>query len=576
MILLLLLAAAVAGPLVEWDLETDDGGFTVSGDTEQWTWGEVTNGPASGFDGANAWAVGLTADYLNDAVDYLEVPVPDLSGADYPVLSFTHWHDLDVGDHGWIEADSGNGWAVVTPLYGYPTTTGWTGSSHGWEPVGVDLSAFGDAPRLRFVFSADPSSVADGWYIDNVGIFDGDITPPRVLSVSGPTDTEDLTGPYPVNVEADDDVGVTAMSLVWSADGGAEQTVWMTEGEGAWSGAIPGQEPDTVVSFHVLATDGANASRSPADGTLDFRVYLPAPQSLVGPEGRVIDDVATVTWSPPVSVHPVTSYRVYRDGVAVAETADTAAEVPLVDGVNRCEVRAVFDVGEGDPSNEIVIDSSVPTVRALEPAFAYAGETVRVELLGAYLFLVDGEVSADFGAGVYTRDIEVLDVDRAILTLEVADDAEAGTPRDVVIGGPLGETVAPEAFLVASADDAPRLVEVAPTEVYQGDVVEITVTWVGALGGTPEVDFGDGAVVESVEVVDATHAIALVAIAPNAPLGDHAVTLDDGRRIFEGVSLEVKDVLITTGGPCGCASGAGAGSLAAVLVGVLAALRRRG
>ena len=573
--MILLAAAAVAGTLADWPLDDTDGGFVSSGDTDQWQWGAVAAGPGTGFDSANAWAVGLTAAYLNDSTDALEIPMPDLEGAVYPVLVFTQWFALDEGDFAWIEVDAGNGWIQRAPLYGYPTAWGWTGTSAGWERVGVDLRGVGSTPRVRLVFAANTSGVAEGWFVDNVSVCDGDVTPPHISPLVELADTEDVSGPYAVEVVAVDDVDVASVALVWSPSGGAETVVWMEESDAGWTGTIPGQPPDTVVGYRVVASDGVNEASQPISGELEFRVYLPAPTDLQGPQERVIDDSVLLSWAPPTSVHSLLGYRVYRGDTLVAETATAEAEVPLVDGLDTFVVTALYDVGEGDPSDPVTVDASVPAVRSITPAEGYPGETLRIDVVGAYLFLAEGGVSMDFGSGVFTRAIDVANVDRARVTVVIDPDDAAPGLRDLVITTAQGDTVAPAAFTVLDAAGAPHIVDVSPAEIRQGETAVLTLHLVGELSGVPVLNFGEGLVVERVVVEDPTTLTATVSAGGGAPLGDHPITLDDGVRIYEGATLAVADVSIPTGDPCGCASGGVPAASGGVLLAVSLVRRRR-
>ena len=393
MIVLALLATAHASEaVVAWDLEQDDGGFVPGGDLLQWKWGRVLAGPGSGYDGENAWGIGLGGPYLNDAVEYLEIPVPDLSSVAAPSLHFMHWYALGAGDTGAVEVDGGGGWVTVDPVYGYPDHVAWSGSSGGWVPVTVNLDGLGPSPRVRLVFSADTSGVGTGWFVDQVGIWDGDITAPRVSALDELADTEDLDGPYAVAAQVDDDSGVAGVDLFWSV-GGTESSAPMTnDGPGSYEGTIPGQAPDTVVEYWVVATDGANEARAPVASALDFRVYLPAPTGLIGPGGRVVATSAILSWTAPVSIHPVLGYEVFVGDTTVAAAAGTSAEVALTGTDDTFTVRALYAAGLGDPSDPLTVDAVIPAIVSLAPAEAFAGDHLRVELAGDYMLLVEGGV----------------------------------------------------------------------------------------------------------------------------------------------------------------------------------------
>jgi hypothetical protein len=566
-----LVALAAATPVTAWDLESDDGGFVEDGELRQWAWGAVTNGPGAGFDGARAWGTGLTRDYLNDSTDTLEIPLPDLGDVTRPVLRFRHWYETGAGDLAWIEvaADEVNGFRTVSPVYGYPTPDGFTGASGAWEDVLVDLRGYGDTPRLRLVFYADRSGVGAGWFVDDVELHDGDIAPPRLSDLTALDDTDDLAGPYVVEVRAEDDVGVHGATLWYTVDG-VETPVDMTEaGGGRWRGEIPGQPVDTEVGYRVSSTDGTNTSGLPGSNSLlGFRVRLPAPTDLAGPDGRVVGTTVPLSWTAPVSRHDVLGYEVLRGDEVVATSIGAAVDVPVSGDGDAFAVRALYDVGTGDLSDEIAVSADVPVLDGLSPADAWRGETLRVTLTGDYLLLVEGDLVASLGAGVTVVDAEVRDVDSAWLTLVVDADAAPGA-RDLTIATSLYEVTLADAFVIADDDDRPRLTDLEPASIRQGATETFEIAFGGELAGTPTVELGDGFVVQSVEV-DGDVVRAVVACATNAPVGEHAVRLDDGVRVFEGVSLTVKDTSPAQPGTCGTPAPAWLAGL-----GIIASLSRR-
>lgn len=549
MIALLLASVATAGPLVLYDLQSNDGGFTATGDAGQWEWGVVVNGPGGGFDGSRAWTTGRVSNYLNASADYLEVPVPSLVGVARASFTFQHWYEITPGDYAWVEVDTGNGWTAIEPLYGYPVGGGYTGASGGWRPAVYDLSAYGTSPRVRFVFQTDLSGVSAGWTVDQVAFHDGDVAAPKLWDVTPLSDTDDLEGPYTVEVHAVDDTAVTGVDLVWRADGDEGVVAMESVGSDTWRGALPAQPPDTEITYWVEGTDGLNAAREPFDDDLSFRVYLPAPTDLVGPAGRVVDTEATLSWTAPDGRNEVLGYEVVRGGLVVAQSATTEAVVPLAGGGDAFAVRAVYAAGPGDLSDHYYVDSVVPTVSALAPAEGWPGDTLRVALTGSYLLLVDGEVTANLGAGVAVTDIDVRDVDRAWLSLTVSDDAGAG-PRALVLQNGDDVLTVPDAFTVLDGDDRPRLLGVSPAVLRQGDEGELTLDLVGDLAGDPVVDLGEGVVTGAVRYEGDTLVVPY-AVTATAPLGERPVTLDDGVRVFRGATLEVKDTLPTTQRGCG-------------------------
>ena len=547
--MILLSTALAANLILDLSLDEDDGGLTPEVGDLQWEFGEPSTGPQSAFTGTNVWATRLDAPYLNDADGRLLLPSEDLTSLTSPQLAFWHWSDIHGSDVARIEVLDGSTWTLIEPVYDYPTGDGFTGSSDGWQFVVVDLQGVSNLDQVRLRLIADESVQDAGWYIDAIQVWDGDVAEPQLDDLDLLDDTDDLDGPYLVSVAAEDDVALVQVQLVVSLDGGSDSLVEMSMDGDRWVGEVPGQAPDTQVSYAVVATDGANSARLPLVGYEGFRVRLPAPTGLVGPEGRVVDVVAGLDWTPPESDHTVLEYRIWRDE-DVVEVVDTPpAEVELL-GDDRFSVSAVFDAGEGDRSKTLVLNSSRPRVTAVEPPEFWQGESVRLEVEGSYLLLVQGDVEASLGPGVTVTAIEVLDVDRCEVLVEVAETAEVGQRELVLTTGNL-EVIADVQVLLSDGSDRPALLDVLPAELTQGESGTLRIRASQPLNELPLVDLGDEVVVERVRMSGDDTVLVDVVVGPSAPVGWRPVEVDDGRRLLSGVEFEVVAYApeVTTCGP---------------------------
>lgn len=564
-----LVAAALATPIESWTLEQDDGALRPGAGDLQWEWGTPTTGPTGGATGTRVWGTQLDGPYLNDAEGRLDLPSRSLAGVSEPMLVFAHWSDIAEGDAAWVEADFGSGYEVLDPPYGYPGAEGFTGVSGGWQTAFFSLEGLTDTSRVRLVFSADASVQGAGWYIDDLELWDGDVVPPRVAVLAAPADTDDLLGPYPVEAAIEDDHTVAEALVHWQTadDVGAEP---LSVVGGVWSGGVPAQPADTEVTWWISASDGLNTVETDAES---FRVRLPAPTDLTGPEGRVVDTQAELVWVEPVSRHAVASYVVERAGVEVGEVDEPLATVDLEgDGLDVFQVRARYDVGLGDASDPVTLDVLLPRVVGLDPDAGFQGDQLTVQLEGEWLLLLDGDVDVGLGEGVQVPEVDVLDVDRLELQVVVDEDASEG-PRDLLLRS--GEVVVSlqDAFEVLDGQGRPALTGVTPDSVRQGDVVTVVIeSTAGFASEALLLDVGEGVLVEDVRVNGATVEADLV-VAPSAPLGLRPVTLDDGERLFEGVELRVRDALPTDPGTCSVVDRRGLGVLA-VLAGLLFVRRR--
>ena len=560
--------------ILAMDFSVEDGGLTSTGDTLQWEWAPVQTGPAAG---AVGWSTRPAGNYLHDSSDQLEVSLGDPSTLTRPVLRVEHAYDIRNGDVGVLQASTGAEWVDVSPVFGYPVTEGFVGTSPSTVTSWFNLSAHA-APdvRVRFAFSADAGFAGAGWFIGAVSLYEGDPVPPQVTPVTEPVDTQDLVGPYAVVVEVVDDQQVDSVNLVWS-HGGGTQTVSMTDdGFGTWSAGIDAALPNDVVSWHVNASDGFNVSRWPDATEASFRVFLAAPTDLFADhEGRKVTQELLLTWEPPVGPHAVESYRVYEAGEidAISESDTESALVPLTVGPTAVfEVSAIFAPGEGDRSEALAVEVEVPRLLSVSPPTAFHGDRVYVELSGEHLYLVSDQTTLSLD-DLSVESVWVLDAQRLRAQIVVPVDAPAGS-RDVVVTGGQGTFTFSNAFEIVG-EDPPKLVSITPNKLVQGEQESMLVLANANFDGDVEVRVDeDLLVVPPITVNGATARFALAAKA-TAAAGPHTVVLDDGDRLWT-IEVDVDEFRVSPRANCSVVPADSSGGLG-WLMGCLAfGLLRRG
>jgi hypothetical protein len=540
-----------AVPIVIVDLDESDGGLTPSAGG-QWEWGVPTSGPG-GTD--RVWATRLAGNYLNDSDDTLTFDLPDVAGALAPVLVVDAAWDVRVGDFGTVELDNGSGFRRLDPVYGYPAAAGFVGVSDGYQPESFDLSGATASARVRLRFQADSSATAAGWYVRSLAIYDGDATAPRIDALAVPVDTQDVDGPYPIELAVDDDVGVTSVAVMASFGAASAVEFPAVDLGDRWHVDLPSQPPGTVVRWWAVASDGSNEAVYPATGDLGFRVFLAAPTRLSGPEGRIVATSVHLAWSPPATPEPVRGYRVVEvgDESHPIDVIDPEADVPLApDGSHTWTVCGRFDAGFGDSSAPLHLDPSVPELGEVSPAIGWPGDRIRVSIGGQSLFLLDGVSELDLGDGIAVESLAVVDVNDARAVIRVADDAAVG-PRDLAVSGPYGEYAFPAVFDVADAADRPAIVDVGPASVAQGFAGSVRFTASDPFAGevTPLVD--DDLVITGV-TTDANAVTIDLVVSGVAGVGSHPIELDDGERLW-AADLVVTERIVTTGSGCSTSPG---------------------
>ena len=151
------------------DFDTDDGGFTISGTSPSWEWGEPTTGPGFAYSEPNVWATNLGDNYNSNEQSYITSPVIDLSGYAglAPTISFMHWMDSESNTWDWgaveVTKDSGATWQTVFEKFG--DVTSWTRKS-----IQLDASYAVSDFQFRFYFKSDGSGQYAGWFIDDVAV----------------------------------------------------------------------------------------------------------------------------------------------------------------------------------------------------------------------------------------------------------------------------------------------------------------------------------------------------------------------------------------------------------------------
>ena len=552
----LLGATSVGAALEVWDFSAGDQGLVSEGDTLQWRW-EAT--PDAG-PGGPSWGTNPDGQYLQDTDDALRLVLPSLAAAKTPTLVVHHAYDVVPGDRAVVEVDDGSGWGLLTPDGGLPDPVdGFVGSSGGWVTSRFDLTGLGPELSVRFRLVADASQADEGWYLQRLELFDGDVTPPRITEISVPQDNQGVEEGQAVTVRVDDDVAVDEVTLVYQLDGdGVDHLVTMGrltpgEGSGLFEGQIPGQPADTMVSWFVTASDGSQSTRFPAATDASFRVFLAAPSQVevTEPLDRVASEVE-LAWAAPESPHGVDHYQVLQGGVAVAMFEGEGGVVPLTPGTDaRITVHADYGpLGVGDPSEALTLGLEVPELVALRPAESFAGTSRWVEVEVAGLYLLEGATEVSLGEGVSVDAVEVRDVEHAQLLVTPSSDAVG--LHDLHIHGPHGSARFPGAFEVVDQAEAPRILSVSPPTLLQGAEDVFTVVASEGFGSELIAVVGDEDLVLTRGPTTPGAADALevgVAAKRSAAVGDHVVLIDDGVRLWE-VPIEVTEQRVAPARSC--------------------------
>lgn len=175
---------------------------------------------------------------------------------------------------------------------------------------------------------------------------------------------------------------------------------------------------------------------------------------------------------------------------------------------------------------------AIAQIAGISPQSAAPGQSLSVAVTGSGTHFQDGITTADFGAGVTVAGVTVTDATHATASIVVTPGAALGF-RNVVLTTGSESAALLNGFLVNTATATESLDSVSPSTAAQGQTIDVVikgtntsfVPWVSTL------DFGPGITFVSASVVDATTMKARIAVASNAAVGAHDVSVTTGTDV---------------------------------------------
>lgn len=165
---------------------------------------------------------------------------------------------------------------------------------------------------------------------------------------------------------------------------------------------------------------------------------------------------------------------------------------------------------------------------SVTPGSGNQGTTLDVALVGANTDFAQGVSKADFGEGITVNSMNVNDTMHAVANITIAGKAAPGS-RDVKVGTGLQVVSLAGGFTVLEA----RILSVVPGTGVQSRTLDVAITGTNTdfVQDVSVVSFGSGIAVNSLTVVDATHATANITISIDADLGGRDVNIVTGPQV---------------------------------------------
>ena len=166
------IAALEPPPIFFEDFESGASGWTHQGDGDNWQLGTPTTGPGQAFSGDNVYATGLSADFLQNANNFLISPVIDLTEFTQVTVSFQEFRNMDPPENGEFYHGARVSVVDADSLSAIEQLSLERGTSSDWEErrnkLGPD--SVGRRIRLEFNFFSDAFPPNEGWFIDDVSV----------------------------------------------------------------------------------------------------------------------------------------------------------------------------------------------------------------------------------------------------------------------------------------------------------------------------------------------------------------------------------------------------------------------
>ena len=247
----------------EWDTVSL---WTFTGD---WNVGtpSAAQEPDGAFDGNICAGTVIGSDYTDDNEyddNRLVSPSIDLSNATQPVLTFWHYVQTASSDGGNVRISTNGGGSYTLldnpdpPYHGEADSVAAYTGEHGterWQRVLVDLSDYvGESVKFSFNFYSTSYSEDAGWYIDQVGVYEGAYIPVIIITKEN-LGLSVLGYELSVNLEASG-----SGNYEWTIEDGTNYA-WLTldPDTGVLSGT-PSAGDLGPVSLTIKATEASNPS----------------------------------------------------------------------------------------------------------------------------------------------------------------------------------------------------------------------------------------------------------------------------------------------------------------------------
>ena len=292
-------------------------------------------------------------------------------------------------------------------------------------------------------------------------------------------------------------------------------------------------------AFCITAGPAAITQLTPNNGLTTTTLDV----GITGTNTNWVQGTTIGTFGPGISLNTLTINSPTSASANITIAANATPEANTVTLTTAGEVAS-------DPSSFTIIQAT-PIVDIVSPGTGAQGAANQsITIASSFTNFVNGNTTADFGAGVTVNGVAVTDATHATVNVSVSPIAATGvrTVRMITnLGGGAQEIAIKATSFTVTAGTATisSIVPSAPVTAHQndnGDIVTVTgngTHFTQATLTNASVVFCGGVTTAAVQVVDDTHLHATINIGTFAPVGTCGVTVTTGGEVATGGSFNI-------------------------------------
>lgn len=271
---------------------------------------------------------------------------------------------------------------------------------------------------------------------------------------------------------------------------------------------------------------GVDPNKAPQESTLDINVTAANTNFNASTKVNFVKGETALT---------VNSVKVVSATELVANiTVPEGVELGNYDVVIESTLGENTEVATGLAMLTVTAPTTTPEIISISPTSGVQGYEVEITVSGAGTHFTNTSALSTEDSGITVKNVKVIDKHSLTATLELTATAQLGLHPIIVTTGSEVAKSAKEIFLVLQESVLAKIKAVTPARGIQGGSMKIAIEGVNThfAQETSQLKFsGRGLSVLEFNVIDETHATAVIVVDPEAPLGFQDMLITTGDEV---------------------------------------------